>query len=116
VNDTYGHAIGDEALKMIARTLLFSSRSTDMVGRWGGEEFIAVISNTNDQRLQEIAERYRSLVEHSTLPMGDKGLKITISVGATIARPDESSESVIKRADTLLYRSKEEGRNRVTTG
>jgi diguanylate cyclase (GGDEF)-like protein/PAS domain S-box-containing protein len=116
VNDTYGHAIGDEALKMIARTLLFSSRSTDMVGRWGGEEFIAVISNTNEQRLREIAERYRSLVERSTLPMGDKGLKITISAGATIARADESSESVIKRADTLLYRSKEDGRNRLTTG
>jgi diguanylate cyclase (GGDEF)-like protein len=87
-----------------------------MVGRWGGEEFIAVISNTSERRLSEIAERYRSLVELSALPLADKTVKITISAGATIALPGESPEEVVKRADLLLYRSKEAGRNRVTTG
>ena len=116
VNDRYGHDVGDEALKMIARTLLYSSRSSDMVGRWGGEEFIAVISNTNGPKLRDIAERYRSLIERSGLPLGEKILRITTSVGATIAHPDESPESVIKRSDRLLYESKEAGRNRVTIG
>lgn len=116
VNDRYGHDIGDEALKMIARTLLYCSRSSDLVGRWGGEEFIAVITNTNAQALHAIAERYRSLVERSGLPVGTHTLRMTISVGATIAAPDENLVKVIKRADKLLYASKAAGRNRVTPG
>ena len=114
VNDSYGHDVGDEALKMISRTLLYSSRSTDIVGRWGGEEFIAIISNTNKQRVHDIAERYRLLAERSSLPLGDENLCLTISAGATIAEPGECVESVIKRADQLLYESKRKGRNRVT--
>ncbi len=116
VNDRYGHDIGDEALKMVARTLLHSSRSSDLVGRWGGEEFIAVITNTNVQKVHAIAERYRSLVEQSGLPLGDDTISVTISAGATMAAPGESLETVIKRADKLLYASKDAGRNRVTTG
>ena len=116
VNDRYGHDIGDEALKMISRTLRYSSRSTDMVGRWGGEEFIAVISNTNTQKLHDIAERYRFLVEKSGLPLGKDTLRITISAGAALAETGECVESVIKRADQLLYESKRSGRNRVTIG
>jgi diguanylate cyclase (GGDEF)-like protein len=116
VNDNYGHDIGDEVLKMVARTLLHSSRSFDLVGRWGGEEFIAIIANTNMQKLQPIAERYRSLVEHSSLPMGETSISVTISAGATIAAPGEKWESVVKRADKLLYASKNAGRNRVTVG
>jgi diguanylate cyclase (GGDEF)-like protein/PAS domain S-box-containing protein len=116
VNDRYGHYIGDEALKMIARTLLYSSRSSDLVGRWGGEEFIAIITNTNAQSLHAIAERYRSLVERSGLPLGDDTISVTISAGATIAAADESLATVIKRADKLLYASKAAGRNLVTLG
>ena len=116
VNDRYGHNVGDEALRMISRTLLYSSRSADLVGRWGGEEFIAVISNTNKQKLHDIAERYRSLVERSGLPLDKETLCITISAGATIAEHEESVENVIKRADKLLYDSKAGGRNRVTIG
>jgi diguanylate cyclase (GGDEF)-like protein/PAS domain S-box-containing protein len=117
VNDRYGHDVGDEALKVIARTLMYSTRSTDMVGRWGGEEFIAVITNTDETKLHDIAERYRSLVERSGLPLGGNNtLRITISAGATLARLDENPEAVIKRADMLLYESKRGGRNRVTTG
>ncbi len=116
VNDRYGHDIGDEALKMIARTLLYSSRSSDLVGRWGGEEFIAIITNTNAQSLHAIAERYRSLAERSGLPLGDDTISVTISAGATIVAADENLASVIKRADKLLYASKAAGRNRVTLG
>jgi diguanylate cyclase (GGDEF)-like protein/PAS domain S-box-containing protein len=116
VNDRYGHDSGDEALKMVARTLLHSSRSSDLVGRWGGEEFIAIITNTNKQKMHAIAERYRSLVEQSGLPLGDTTLSLTISVGATMAAHGESLESVVKMADKLLYESKAAGRNRVTLG
>jgi diguanylate cyclase (GGDEF)-like protein/PAS domain S-box-containing protein len=116
VNDGYGHDIGDEALKMVARTLLHSSRSSDLVGRWGGEEFIAVITNTNLQKVRAIAERYRSMVEQSCLPLEDIAISLMISAGATITAPGESLESVIKRADKLLYESKAAGRNRVTIG
>ncbi len=114
VNDQYGHDSGDEALKMIARTLLHSSRSSDLVGRWGGEEFIAVISNTNALKVRAIAERYRLMVEQSSLPLNEISLALTISVGATVAVPGESLKTVIKRADTLLYESKAAGRNCVT--
>lgn len=116
VNDQFGHDVGDETLRMIARTLIYSSRSTDIVGRWGGEEFIAVIANTNEQRVHEIAERYRTLVERSGLPLGDRVINITISIGATLSRPGESTDATIKRADKLLYKSKRDGRNRVTIG
>ena len=116
VNDSYGHLSGDEALKMIAQTLLQSSRSTDLVGRWGGEEFIAVITNTNRQSVHIIAERYRMLVEQSRLPLGETALRLTISAGATLADPGEDLEAIIKRADMLLYESKAAGRNRVTAG
>ncbi len=114
VNDRYGHDTGDEALKMISRTLLYSSRSTDIVGRWGGEEFIAIITNTNQTAVQLIAERYRSLIEQSHLPLGGATLRLTISAGATVAAPGESPAKVIKRSDNLLYESKAGGRNRVT--
>jgi diguanylate cyclase (GGDEF)-like protein/PAS domain S-box-containing protein len=117
VNDRYGHDSGDEALKMVAKTLMHSSRSSDLVGRWGGEEFIAVITNTNTISLRLISERYRSLVERSCLPLVDGDtISVTISAGATIASTDESLDSVIKRADKLLYASKDAGRNRVTLG
>jgi diguanylate cyclase (GGDEF)-like protein/PAS domain S-box-containing protein len=116
INDRYGHNIGDEALKMIARTLLHNSRPSDIVGRWGGEEFIAVIANTNALRLNLSAERYRALVERSGLPAGADTIRLTISAGATLATPGDTLETVIKRADKLLYESKAGGRNRLTLG
>ncbi|HEX2768530.1 MAG TPA: GGDEF domain-containing protein, partial [Geobacteraceae bacterium] len=116
VNNRYGHDSGDEALKMAAKTLLHCSRSSDLLGRWGGEEFIALINNTNMQKVHAIAERYRSLVEQSGLPLEETTISLTISVGATIAAAGESLESVIQRADKLLYESKAAGRNRVTLG
>lgn len=114
VNDRYGHDVGDRVLQMVARTLEHSSRSSDIIGRWGGEEFIAVIANTNALRLHTSAERYRVLVEQSSLPLGADSIRLTISAGATIAAPGETVETVIKRADKLLYESKSAGRNRVT--
>lgn len=113
VNDTYGHVRGDEVLKMVGTTLLRSVRSFDVVGRWGGEEFLAIIANVDHAEIHAFAERMRTLVEHSQLP-GERPVRVTVSIGATIARDGDAVEDLVRRADELLYRSKREGRNRVT--
>lgn len=114
VNDNYGHAVGDIALQVVAGTLLNNLRSSDIAGRWGGEEFLAVLSNTGAEKLISIAERFRLLIERSTFPADGKACSITISAGATLARRDDSMISLLERADQLLYESKRTGRNRVT--
>jgi len=114
VNDTHGHAVGDEALKMIARTLRHAARAGDFLGRWGGEEFVVLLSAVATPDLVSIVGRYRALVEQSalTLPEGAR-LQVTVSVGVTQARPEDTPDVVMSRADELLYRAKAAGRNRV---
>lgn len=113
-NDRYGHYIGDKVLQVLAKTLSKNTRSFDMVGRWGGEEFIAIIVNVESKKLGAIAQRYRLLVEQSQLVRDPENIAVTISIGATLSRTDDTVESIIKRADKLMYHSKELGRNRVT--
>jgi diguanylate cyclase (GGDEF)-like protein/PAS domain S-box-containing protein len=114
VNDGYGHHVGDDTLRMIARTLMNMSRSFDTVGRWGGEEFVAVVINVDRESLAHIAERYRAMIESSSLGVGEETLRVTVSVGATLAQDGDTLLSLVKRADGLMYRSKQAGRNRVT--
>jgi len=116
VNDTYGHDVGDEVLKMLARTYVNSTRGNDLIGRWGGEEFLAVFTNCQENVLASLINKIRMLVEHSTIKINDTELNVTISIGATMIKPDDTLESIIKRADTLMYKSKEDGRNRCTLG
>ena len=116
VNDTYGHDVGDEVLKVVARSTEGGMRSFDVVSRWGGEEFTAIIENVDEKHLRGIAEKARALVEHSSIRRGGETISVTISVGATEASSDDSIETLVKRADQLMYESKEAGRNRVTTG
>jgi len=115
VNDKYGHRTGDVALKMVANTLTHCSRSSDTVGRWGGEEFLAVVVEVNKKSMLTMAERFRYLVEQSSLGVKDEMLRATISIGATMAAPGETVESIVKRADELMYKSKLAGRNCVTS-
>ncbi|MFH0917073.1 MAG: diguanylate cyclase [bacterium] len=114
VNDTYGHEAGDLMLRVVARTLHGATRSFDVVGRWGGEEFMAILANTTVDDLAGIARRYRALVEKSDLPLGGETLHCTISAGATTVHAAENAASALARVDELLYQSKREGRNRVT--
>ncbi len=111
VNDLYGHGIGDEVLKMIAKTFINNSRPFDTVGRWGGEEFVAIILNVTEKRLHAIADRLRMLVEQSSLSVGNDTVGVTISIGATLALESDTTETLIKRADQLMYRAKLLGRN-----
>ncbi len=115
-NDTYGHDIGDEVLKMTAKTLTTALRGADTVGRWGGEEFVAVLSVADKAGLQYVCEKMRMLVEKSAIRHDNQHLRVTVSIGAALANKGEVRDEIVKRADELLYQSKEQGRNRVTIG
>ena len=112
INDTHGHAVGDLVLQMVARTLALGVRGLDVVGRWGGEEFLVIVTNPTSRALFTIGNRMRALVEASDLhePVA---LSVTVSVGAVVARPGESAADLLRRADENLYRAKSSGRNRV---
>ena len=114
VNDTYGHETGDRVLKMVAQTLKHNLRTTDALSRWGGEEFLALLTDVDERSLTKTAEKLRVLVAKSYLAVGDDVVRVTISLGATLVRPDDTPETLVARADTLLYQSKAEGRDRVT--
>ena len=113
INDRYGHDVGDEVLTMVAKTLMNSARTFDVVGRWGGEEFLAIIANVNSTELIATANRFRMLVEQSSIDREDL-IHVTISLGATLANPEETIPDLLKRVDGLMYLSKSGGRNRVT--
>ncbi len=115
INDTYGHDAGDKVLKIVGRTLAGNARPFDLFGRWGGEEFVAVLENVSHSTLPMIANRFRLLVENSYLSVGDKKIRVSLSMGATVARPDDTVESLLRRADRLMYESKKAGKNRLTT-
>lgn len=113
INDTYGHDTGDMVLQMLARTLLMNTRQHDAVVRWGGEEIIAIIVSPNIQRkLYLIANKLRQLIQQSMLPLDDgRTISVTVSIGATVALPADTADSLIKRADQLMYLAKKSGRN-----
>lgn len=116
VNDTYGHDIGDIVLKTVAETCTRVIRAQDLLGRYGGEEFIVAFTGIDETTLQKKAEQIRMLVEHSVLRAESYELSVTISIGGTMILDEDDLDSVLKRADTLMYNSKSSGRNRVTIG
>jgi diguanylate cyclase (GGDEF)-like protein/PAS domain S-box-containing protein len=115
-NDTYGHDLGDRVLKLVATTLVNNSRPFDVFGRWGGEEFIGIIRNVTHQQLEHIGNRLRVLVKSSYITVDNHKLQVSVSIGATLVRDNDTMDTLLKRADTLLYGSKREGRNRLTIG
>jgi diguanylate cyclase (GGDEF)-like protein/PAS domain S-box-containing protein len=115
VNDTFGHKTGDAVLRMVGQSLANALRRGDIAVRWGGEEFVALLPGTNEASLAGVAERVRMLVENSWIQQGETQLRVTVSVGATMAVPGESPDEIADRADRLMYASKRAGRNRVTT-
>jgi len=114
-NDNYGHELGDEVICMVGKACSLMIRSSDLFGRFGGEEFVAVLPGTNEQNMYVIADAMRSIVENTGISSNGEKLRVTISIGATMVRSDDTTETVMKRADELLYMSKEAGRNQVTT-
>ena len=116
INDSYGHDVGDRVLKYIARTFAVHSRPFDVYCRWGGEEFVGIIRNINVKDLEAFGNRLRMLIERSYISIEKKKLHVTVSIGATMVEDGDNVESVIKRADMLMYESKKAGRNLLTLG
>jgi len=114
-NDVHGHEIGDKILRMVVGSLNHNLRVTDTIGRWGGDEFLAILYSVQDKKdLQSIALKLKNLVERSRLDLSEKSLTVTVSIGATLLNSDDTSDSFIRRADQLMYQSKKTGRNRIT--
>ena len=117
INDTFGHNRGDNVLRMIAQTLRANIRETDTMGRWGGEEFLVILRDIEVESLQSIGEKLLNLVRESHLVLSDKRiLSATISIGGTLVRETDTIDSIVERADRLMYQSKANGRNRITIG
>ena len=115
-NDQHGHGAGDEVLRVVAKTFTSNLRSSDLIGRWGGEEFVGICVCTDEDGLLQAAEKIRMLTEKTSIPVSVQALNVTISIGATLYRTDDTAKQVIQRADELLFVSKSNGRNRVTLG
>ena len=114
INDTHGHACGDLCLQQIAATLRHALRPGDLLGRYGGEEFVIVLTGPAADRAREVGERMRVLVERAEVPWQGETLNLTISVGVATRLPHESTPTAaLERADRALYAAKHEGRNRV---
>lgn len=115
VNDTYGHMAGDMILKQVAGILTSSARSSDIAGRYGGEEFGLVLPGANALDACLVGEKIRSAVEENSFDIGNETIKITISIGVYSSKPEEiiDPKEIIKRADEALYKAKTNGRNRV---
>jgi diguanylate cyclase (GGDEF)-like protein len=117
VNDTYGHNVGDEALKHVARLLKRATRKADFPMRWGGEEFVLLMPSTGAAGARVCGERIRMAVAAAPLELGDgKTLPLTASIGVATFDGRESETQLIERADKALYAAKERGRNRVEVG
>lgn len=112
VNDSFGHAVGDQVLVEIGRLLTQGTRSVDVVGRWGGEEFLVICCDTEFKGAVALAEKLRqAIAEHAFAVVGQK----TASFGVSAIRSGDTIPVVMARTDSALYRSKSRGRNRVET-
>jgi diguanylate cyclase len=116
INDTYGHIAGDKVLHTLAQLLKKSIRETDFLARYGGEEFVIIMPDTAAKEGLGVAEKLRSEVENCGFHYREEKVPITISSGVSEFRENDSPDIVFERADTALYKSKAEGRNRCTVG
>ncbi len=114
INDHFGHAIGDLALRALVETSERTIRDGDLLYRYGGEEFVILLRNTDHQGAMRLAERLRWEIEDCEYRWDGISLQMTASLGCATLRPGDCGESLFKRADAALYRAKESGRNRVT--
>ncbi|MBP7607013.1 MAG: GGDEF domain-containing protein [Giesbergeria sp.] len=113
INDTYGHAVGDQALQAFADTAVAHLRSSDVLARWGGEEFVLLLCDTPPAAAADLLERVRCAVAAHALQHGSGPVHMTVSIGWTEHQRGEPLEATLQRADQALYDAKHGGRNRV---
>lgn len=113
INDEYGHLAGDQALRSITQVMKESLRTIDKIGRYGGEEFLLILPETDLDKAAIVAERLRKAVETAGLRLEDKSVRISVSGGIATYTPGIESKKIIKIADDNLYRAKKEGKNRI---
>ena len=124
VNDKHGHQGGDQVLSLVAAAIRDQLRDNDIFVRYGGEEFVALLSNIDEAKGLEIAERVRKTIQTLVIAFDDASIPVTVSIGISTYQPDSASISIdeetasrlIKSADSALYRAKHNGRNRVENG
>ena len=116
INDTYGHSAGDSLLRTVCRTLSENTRSGNMVARWGGDEFLMIVKDVSKKGLQQYGDRLLNLVANSASVVGKRRISVTVSIGATMLREGETSQSAIERADALMYSSKSSGKAMTALG
>jgi diguanylate cyclase (GGDEF)-like protein len=114
INDRYGHLVGDAILREVSKVIKENIRQIDLIGRYGGEEFLIILTETDKEQAIAAAERIRESIEEKHIKVYDEELKVTISMGISVF-PDEASDvqTLIEKADSALYQAKQEGRNRV---
>jgi diguanylate cyclase (GGDEF)-like protein len=113
INDLHGHAAGDEALRSVAQTLKAQLRNIDMVFRYGGEEFLVLLSSTNGEAAAMVGERLRQAVHELQLSAEGQSMELSISLGCACLQVGESSDQLLQRADMALLQAKRGGRNRL---
>lgn len=115
INDTYGHAVGDEVLHEVAQTVMQVARATDLTFRYGGEEFVVVLNNTDLRGAEITAERVRTAIAELDIEQGNQTLKVTTSIGITQWAQGMHVKALFEQADKALYLAKQQGRNRVAS-
>ena len=113
MNDKMGHQAGDQLLKDVASSLKDTLRKSDILARWGGEEFALILPETEAKKAVEVAERLRWIIESISLDYYGEKVGCTASLGIAILQKGEEEEDLIRRADQMLYRAKENGKNQV---
>ncbi|MFC3149960.1 GGDEF domain-containing protein [Litoribrevibacter euphylliae] len=111
INDEYGHDVGDEVLKLVAAHLKASIRETDLIGRWGGEEFIILFPSTSLEEGYQLIERVRKVMSEKRFEVAGHQIRLSFSTGISSTRYYDSWDNLIKSADKHLYKAKEAGRN-----
>jgi diguanylate cyclase (GGDEF)-like protein len=115
INDSHGHDCGDITLAAVANCIKKSMRTSDILFRYGGEEFVVVLSETGLTGAKVLAERIRRSIAASTIAYDMSALRVTASIGVAALRPDDTADSFVKRADEAMYQAKHGGRNQVVT-